>query len=213
MNGITLKWPAPRDFGAPPIVTGSICSGVAMKMLDWEEGVLAGVPHIHAFACGKSRLCQLILDMHLSMNVLYKAADATFMTNAPACDVLSSGFPCRSFSVAGLRRGCEDERSHVIAFIIHYAEKHVPNLTIQENVPGLLTLHPEVMLLLLQRLKADNTNNGPAYWVHWRLLSSITYDVARHRERLYILCTLRLHGDTASPVQVASGVGCRTFAG
>lgn len=55
-------------------------------------------------------------------------------------DILTAGFPCQSFSVAGHRRGFEDERGRLFGEIIRIIEEfgdNKPKILLMENVPNL----------------------------------------------------------------------------
>ena len=53
-------------------------------------------------------------------------------------DVLTGGFPCQPFSLAGKRKGTDDER-YLFAEIVKTIEAVQPRICFFENVPGLLT--------------------------------------------------------------------------
>jgi len=57
---------------------------------------------------------------------------------APA-DVLVGGTPCQSFSVAGLRKGLDDERGRLAIEFLGLAHATRPRWVVWENVPGVLS--------------------------------------------------------------------------
>lgn len=57
----------------------------------------------------------------------------------PDFDLLCAGFPCQSFSVAGLRRGFKDTRGTVFFEIARIIAEKRPPFLLLENVPGLLS--------------------------------------------------------------------------
>ena len=57
---------------------------------------------------------------------------------AGTIDVLTGGFPCQPFSLAGKRKGTDDER-YLFAEIVKTIEAVQPRICFFENVPGLLT--------------------------------------------------------------------------
>ena len=139
---------------APPISTGSVCTGLGLDMMAWEEPELKDLPVVHQFACDKDTHNQTFLQNNFKLQALFVKANAEFHASAPPCDVFSAGFPCQGFSVAGKHGALADARSSVIFDIINYWQKHVPRLVILENVKGLVELHPEALLMILKRLKA-----------------------------------------------------------
>ena len=57
----------------------------------------------------------------------------------PDIDLICGGFPCQSFSIAGLRRGFQDDTRGTLFFeIARIAAVKRPPFLLLENVPGLL---------------------------------------------------------------------------
>ena len=54
-------------------------------------------------------------------------------------DLICGGTPCQSFSVAGLRKGLDDERGNLMLTFGHILAKYRPRWFIWENVPGVLS--------------------------------------------------------------------------
>lgn len=102
----------------------------------------------------------------------------------PAHDILTGGFPCQPFSIAGRREGFEDKRSNVFWKILEILDYHKPACVILENVKN-LTAHDDkrTFTTIVQNLEQRG------YYVKFKVLntSSIT-SVPQHRERIYIVC-------------------------
>ncbi len=64
--------------------------------------------------------------------------DITQITNPPPVDIVTAGFPCQPVSVAGHRKGTEDERWLIddVCRVARLADAHT---LVLENVAGLLT--------------------------------------------------------------------------
>jgi DNA (cytosine-5)-methyltransferase 1 len=102
----------------------------------------------------------------------------------PEHDILTGGFPCQPFSVAGERKGFDDERSGVFWKIIDILKHHTPRFVILENVKNILT-HDKggTMKTVLKNL----TDIG--YRVKYRVLNTSVYTgIPQNRERLYFVC-------------------------
>ena len=110
-------------------------------------------------------------------------------------DVLHAGFPCQSFSVAGNRKGFEDDRGKLFFEIIRLVEEfgsRRPKILVLENVAHLLTgdngTWIETILFKLQTL---------GYWVG--IENCILLNTRKHgglpqnRERLFIVATSEIH--------------------
>lgn len=56
-----------------------------------------------------------------------------------AADIVVGGFPCQSYSVAGLRKGLADPRGNLMLEFLKACREIDPEWVIGENVPGLLS--------------------------------------------------------------------------
>ncbi len=110
--------------------------------------------------------------------------DLLDVNNIPEHDILTAGFPCQSFSIAGKQLGFNDNRGLLIWKILKIAEKNNTEYLILENVKNLLTHdNKKTFNIILEKLKELK------YFVKWNILntSKIT-GIPQHRERLYIVC-------------------------
>ena len=105
----------------------------------------------------------------------------------PDFDILTGGFPCQSFSLAGLRKGLKDkkgEKGQMIFYIYDLIITKNPKYIILENVKGLLNhdggkTYAKVVKLL----------RSAGYFVNVLLLNAIDYGSAQNRERVIFLCS------------------------
>ena len=101
----------------------------------------------------------------------------------PRIDVLTGGFPCQAFSVAGYRKGFKDPRGNVFWEIVRILDEKKPSIVFLENVKN-LTGHDggktfEVVLNALQDL---------GYHVSYKVMNAAEYTkVPQNRERIYIV--------------------------
>jgi DNA (cytosine-5)-methyltransferase 1 len=101
----------------------------------------------------------------------------------PEFDVLTGGFPCQPFSVAGKREGFKDTRGNHFFTIASLIYNRRPKVFLLENVKGLLKHDGgntfKTILDTLHELE---------YNVHYTILNSkIHANVAQNRERLFIV--------------------------
>ena len=100
----------------------------------------------------------------------------------PAFDLLTAGFPCQSFSLAGKRRGFEDTRGTLFYEVARIAEAKRPRLLLLENVKGLLSNdRGRTFAKIIQTL------DELGYDVEWQVLNSKYFGVPQNRERVFII--------------------------
>ena len=100
----------------------------------------------------------------------------------PDCDGFIGGPPCQSWSVAGRRKGLEDERGQLFLTYIEIIKAKKPKFFLIENVKGLLDgMFKYVFIMFLDKLKEAG------YDVKWELLDAVNYGVPQNRERVFIV--------------------------
>lgn len=105
-------------------------------------------------------------------------------------DILTGGFPCQPFSVAGDRKGFEDPRGKVFFEIIRIVKEFGakrPKIILLENVPGLVTHDKGVTYS-----KMINAIQSAGYWFlppnsHEILNTLHITGIPQARERLYMV--------------------------
>lgn len=101
----------------------------------------------------------------------------------PKIDVLTGGFPCQAFSVAGYRKGFKDPRGNVFWEIVRILEKKKPEVIFLENVKN-LTTHDggrtfKIILDALSHL---------GYHIKYKIMNAFEYSsIPQNRERIYIV--------------------------
>ena len=93
-------------------------------------------------------------------------------------DVLTAGYPCQPFSLAGKREGTEDARA-IFSFISDAVSVLRPRYLLFENVAGHLTLGGVGVISELTRLRYD---------CRWGIISASQAGSAHQRKRLFIWC-------------------------
>lgn len=103
--------------------------------------------------------------------------------NLPDFDLLTAGFPCQSFSIAGKGLGELDPRGTLFYEIIRIAEVKKPRYMLLENVKGLTNKnHKSTFDKILSEL------NRIGYKVHWKILNTKDYGIPQNRERVWFVC-------------------------
>ena len=152
-------------------------------------GFRAGLERAGGFACighceidgHADRAYRAVHDIKPN-EIFYEDARTINPKTMPEFDLLTGGFPCQSFSIAGKRRGFDDNRGTLFFEIARLAREKRPPYLLLENVPGLLS-HDKgrtftAILGTLSRL---------GYHVEFQVLNSKDFGVPQSRRRVYIV--------------------------
>jgi len=97
-------------------------------------------------------------------------------------DIITGGFPCQAFSVAGKRGGFNDTRGTLFFEIARIARILKPRYLLLENVKGLLNhAGGDTFFTIL------NTLAELGYWWEYQVLNSKDFGVPQNRERVFIV--------------------------
>ena len=114
---------------------GSLFSGVggfdlAAEWMGWEN----------LFHCEINEWCQKVLRFHFPKSIQYDDITKTdFSCWRGEIDILTGGFPCQPFSVAGSRKGKDDDR-YLWPEMLRAIREIRPTWVIGENVAGILSM-------------------------------------------------------------------------
>lgn len=98
-------------------------------------------------------------------------------------DILTGGFPCQAFSIAGQRKGFEDDRGNVFFEILRFVDDLNPKIIFLENVKNLIG-HDKGQTF--KRITCELEERG--YTISYKVLNSSEYGgVPQNRERIYIV--------------------------
>jgi DNA (cytosine-5)-methyltransferase 1 len=109
-------------------------------------------------------------------------------SDIPSVDILGGGFPCQPFSVAGARKGFEDDRGGLFFQIVLLlkgmrTEKRMPKAVFFENVKNLYT-HDQGKTYQ----SMENALKKLGYYVTEKILNTYQYgNIPQNRERLFIV--------------------------
>ena len=107
----------------------------------------------------------------------------------PDFDVLIGGSPCQDISVAGKRAGLTGLRSRLFFSFVALLKSKQPDYFIFENVKGLLSSNEGRDLA-----EVINQFSEAGYDIWWQVLDATDFGIPQHRERIFILGTLRGSG-------------------
>ncbi len=161
----------------------SLFSGIGGGLLGTK---LLGFNHIGYVEYNE--YCQKVIAQRIKDGMLDKAPIFTdvheFLKSGAArqyrgfTDVVTAGFPCQPFSVAGKQQGGNDERNMWPDTIAIIREVR-PRYAFLENVPGLLAHE------YARRIFGDLAESG--FNVRWRVLSAAEMGAPHKRDRAWIV--------------------------
>lgn len=156
---------------------GSLFSGeggfdLAAQWCGWDN----------AFHCEITPFCRHILKYYWPNAKLYKdIRDTDFTVLRGRIDVLSGGFPCQPYSVAGKRKGKDDDR-HLWPEKLRAVREISPIWVVGENVRGLVNWNGG---LVFDEVQADLEAEG--YEVLPFILPAAGVEAPHRRERILFI--------------------------
>ena len=153
-----------------------LCSGIGGFSLGFEWAGLSSP----VLFCDVEPWCRQVLSKHwpdvpVACDVKELASDPN--RNVPDCDILTAGYPCQPFSLAGKRGGSEDDR-HIWPHILQIVASKRPAWCVFENVYGHLTLGLDQVLL---DLEAEGYATRPF------IVPACGVDAPHKRDRIWII--------------------------
>jgi len=100
----------------------------------------------------------------------------------PDHTLLTAGFPCQAFSVAGKRKGINEARGTLFYHIARIAAVKRPQFLLLENVKGLLSSESGRTFAVILRTLAEL-----GYILEWQVLNSKHFGVPQNRERVFVV--------------------------
>lgn len=126
--------------------------------------------------------CQKVLSYHFPEAKGYgDIKEADFTQYRGQCDILTGGFPCQPYSVAGKRLGKEDER-HLWPEMLRVIREVQPRWIVGENVRGLLSWNEGVVF---EEVCSDLESEG--YEVQAFIIPAAGVGAPHRRERVWIV--------------------------
>ena len=98
-------------------------------------------------------------------------------------DVITAGFPCQSFSIAGKQRGFDDARGHLFYEVGKFISAYKPRFVFLENVPNLLEHDEGRSFQVVHNVLAELN-----YSMRYSVLRASEYGgIPQIRDRIYIV--------------------------
>ena len=168
---------------------------MAIRFFDMFAGIggfRSGLEAIGGFEC--VGYCEIDKYAKQAYEAMYDTGGELYFDDArkinpkelPDIDLITGGFPCQSFSIAGRRKGFEDTRGTLFFEIARIASAKKPKYLFLENVPGLLS-HDRGRTFKTILSSLDELG----YDVTWQVLNSKDFGVPQSRNRVFIIGYLR----------------------
>lgn len=124
-----------------------------------------------------------IFDLNFDIDLEHKNIHNLKSSNIPDCDIITAGFPCQPFSIAGKREGFDDERSNVFWKLLEIIENKLPEIILLENVKNLVTHDNGNTFKIIKK-----SIRKLGYLVKYQILNTADVtDIPHNRERIYII--------------------------
>ena len=175
-----------------------LCSGIGGFSLGFEWAQLS-TPILF---CDTEPWCRKILaknfpNVPIATDVKELANDPERLV--PDCDILTAGYPCQPFSVAGKQKGTEDDR-HIWPYIFRIVTQKRPTWCVFENVYGHIAMG-------LDEVLADLESEG--YATRTFVVPACGVNAPHKRDRLWIVGYAEHDGSSTSKIRGSNAQDAR----
>ncbi len=118
-----------------------------------------------------------VLEKHWPEVRRYEDVRKVGKHNLEPVDLIAGGFPCQPHSVAGKRRGAEDDRNLWPEYLRIVREVR-PQYVLAENVPGIITTYIDTVL-------SDLEGEGYTCWTF--NIPACAFDAPHRRQRIFVV--------------------------
>lgn len=186
---------------------GSICSGIEAASVAWKPlGV--SFEWFSEIATFQSAVLKEKFPNVPNLGDMNEIPKAILEERICAPDLICGGTPCQAFSLAGRKKGLDDERGNLTLKFVDIIEandlvrekKGLPSsIVFWENVEGVLTDKTNAFGCLLSELAgfddvikvekwaSAGVIKGPKRNIAWRVLDAKFFGLPQQRRRLYVL--------------------------
>jgi DNA (cytosine-5)-methyltransferase 1 len=127
---------------------------------------------------------EAIFNLNFNIDLTKKSLIDIKDNEIPLSDIITAGFPCQPFSIAGDKKGFDDERSNVFWKILSIIKTNNPKIVILENVKNLQSHdNGKTFKIIIENLEKLN------YYIKFTILNTCKITgIPQNRERIYIVC-------------------------
>lgn len=159
-----------------------LCSGIGGFSLGFEWAEFSQP----VLFCDNDDWCRKVLKKHWPDVPIEK--DVKVLVNEPEripeCDIITCGFPCQPYSVAGLQEGAESDKD-VWPYISQIIALKRPAFVVLENVYGLISM-------ALDKVQFDLEGHG--YTTRAFVVPAVALNAPHRRDRVFIVGHTTDHG-------------------
>lgn len=189
------------------ISVGSVCSGIEAASVAWND-IGFNFLWFSEIADFPSRFLKYKYPSIVNLGDMRDIPSRIEKKEIKTPDLICGGTPCQAFSLAGLKKGLEDDRGNLTLKFINIIEKNDnrrkmegKNQTIVfwENVEGVLRDKTNAFGCFLSSLAGFENEismaklpkagliHGPKRNIAWRILDAKYFGLPQQRRRLYVL--------------------------
>lgn len=186
---------------------GSICSGIEAASVAWKPLGLDFM-WFSEIAAFPSRVLNEKFPQVKNWGDMNHIPQAILKEDICAPDLICGGTPCQAFSLAGVKKGLDDERGNLTLKFVDIIEANdlirekngqEPCAVFWENVEGVLTDKTNAFGCLISSLAGLDVEISMKKWpnagllegqkrnVAWRVLDAKYFGLPQQRRRLYVL--------------------------
>lgn len=166
-----------------------MCAGTGAFSLAFEKTNKVETVYANDIEKNSKKIYDVNFETKLTLKDIH---DIDVKKEIPKIDILTAGFPCQPFSIAGEKKGFEDTRSNVFWKLIEIMKIHKPKVVVLENVKNLKS-HDNGETFKKITDEIDKLN----YKYKYQIINTCEITpIPQNRERIYIVCFLdKKHSD------------------
>ena len=136
------------------------------------------------YANDMEKTSKIIYDKNFDHELTLSNLTEIKINSIPDHDILTAGFSCQPFSIAGVKKGFDDDRSEVIWKILDIVKEKKPKCFIFENVKNFISHdNGKTLETLIKKIEEIK------YCVKYKVLNtSKVTKIPQNRERVYFVC-------------------------
>ena len=149
--------------------------------------------------CERDEYCRLLLQKHWKgvkiYNDIKKCKGEDFKKEIGTIDILTGGFPCQPYSVAGKQKGTDDDR-YLWPEMFRVIKEVKPTFIVAENVRGLINIQDG---MVFETVCSDLESEG--FEIQTFIIPAAGVGAPHKRERVWIVGYSKYNGSLTSKIE------------